>query len=164
MICESCKKKEATVFYEESVNGNKRSYSLCAACAAAKEKDGEIGFFTFPHHDDLFGSLLGLSPVPTQRTKTCERCGASAKDLQKSGRLGCPACYETFKEELEGTVRSIHGNTKHVGRAPARFRQGREKQDKLASLRAQLKEAIANEAFEQAAALRDEIRSLEENA
>ena len=41
MICESCKKNEATVFYEESINGTKRSYSLCAACAAAKEKDGE---------------------------------------------------------------------------------------------------------------------------
>ena len=78
--------------------------------------------------------------------------------------MGCPACYEAFKEELEGTIRSIHGNTKHVGRAPARFRQGRERQDKLAQLRAQMKEAIANEAFEQAAALRDEIRSLEENA
>lgn len=166
MLCEACKKNEATVFYEESVNGSKRSYSLCAACAAAKEKEGEIslghGLFSFPYHDELFGSLFGLSAASAQKEKTCPACGASARDLQKHGRVGCPQCYGAFKEELAGTVRSIHGNTKHVGRAPSRFREGLEKQNRLETLRKQMKDAVAAEDFERAASLRDEIRTIEE--
>ena len=36
MLCENCKKKEATVFYEENINGKKKSYKLCPDCAAEK--------------------------------------------------------------------------------------------------------------------------------
>ena len=34
MLCEKCKKRTATVFYNENINGKTRSYSLCAECAA----------------------------------------------------------------------------------------------------------------------------------
>ena len=48
MICERCKKKEATVFYEENINGATRSYSLCSECAAELNKSGDLsGLFAF---------------------------------------------------------------------------------------------------------------------
>ena len=116
MLCERCKKNTATVFYEENINGESRSYSLCSECAS---------------------------------------------ELKKSGKTGCPECYKTFGEELRSTIRSIHGNVKHIGRAPAKFRKSREKENELKELKKQLKEAIANENFESAANIRDKIRAME---
>ena len=169
MICEKCKKKEATIFYEETINGVKRSYSICSDCAAELEQAGEISLshnlFSLPSfgsfHDGLFGGLFGSSAAQLQTRKTCPKCGAAMSDLKKAGKVGCSHCYSTFGEELRDTIRSIHGNVKHVGRAPARFLENREKSDRLSLLRHRLKEAIAKEDFEQAATLRDEIRSLE---
>jgi protein arginine kinase activator len=92
------------------------------------------------------------------------RCiSADGDGFRTDGKTGCPECYTTFGEELGATIRSIHGNVKHAGRAPARLRKDREKQDRLAALRKQMQEAITSENFEQAAKLRDEIRALEEN-
>ena len=167
MLCENCKKKEATVFYEEMINGQKRSASLCSACAAEAEKTGALGGFSLPTFggfgDSLFGGLFGLAETQPQPKKTCPACGATMSVLKSQGKVGCPTCYTTFSEELRGTIRSIHGNVKHVGRAPSRFRGNREKTDRLTSLKQQLKDAVTAEDFERAASLRDEIRSLEAN-
>lgn len=173
MLCEKCKKNQATFFYEENINGNKRSYALCSECAAAAEKEGDISFghkpqgsFSLPYfglHDQLFGGLFGHTVGQAQKKKACPLCGATLDDFRTDGKTGCPECYTTFGEELGATIRSIHGNVKHAGRAPARLRKDREKQDRLADLRKQMQEAIASENFEQAAKLRDEIRALEEN-
>lgn len=166
MLCESCKKNQATVFYEENINGQKRSLALCAECASAMKKEGEFAqgsnalFSLPPFHDALFGGLFGQSaPAPK---KTCPACGASYSDLRQTGKVGCPECYTTFGDELRETIRTIHGNVKHVGRAPSRTRKDREKQTRLTELREQMKSAIGEENFELAAKLRDEIRALEE--
>lgn len=167
MLCENCKKKEATVFYEEIINGQKRSASLCSDCATEAEKTGSFGgasLSTFGgFHDSLFGGLFGLAEAQPQPKKSCPACGATMSTLRNQGKVGCPACYATFRDELHGTIRSIHGNVKHVGRSPSRFRGERDKTDRLSLLKNQLKEAIIKEDFERAASLRDEIRALEAN-
>lgn len=53
MLCEKCKKNEASVFYRENINGKERKYSLCPECAAELEKNGEIKFSAFPHLSDM---------------------------------------------------------------------------------------------------------------
>lgn len=166
MICERCKKKEATVFYEETINGASRSYSLCAECAAELNKSGEFsGLFSLGGvsslHDQLFGGLFGLSDAHAKARKTCPLCASTFSDFQKDGKTGCPECYKVFSEELKNTIRSIHGNVKHIGRSPSKFRKNREKENELKELKTKLKEAIANENFELAAELRDKVRALE---
>ena len=175
MICQRCKKNQATIFYEESINGKSRSYSLCPECASELEKHGELsinnglynmgsGIFSFPAvhlHDELFGGLFGIPERTENQGKTCPTCHSSFNDLVQTGKVGCPECYKTFANELNGTVRSIHGNVKHVGRSPAGFEKKNEKSDHLAELKKQLKSAISTEDFELAAKLRDEIRGLE---
>ena len=49
---------------------------------------------------------------------------------------------------------------RHKGRFPLRFKNKCEKENVLDDLRRRLKEAIKNEEFERAAALRDEISNL----
>jgi protein arginine kinase activator len=169
MICERCKKNTATVFYQENINGEARSFSLCSECAAGLQKSGEIsGIFPFGGtgglHDQLFGGLFGNSAVHTKTRKACELCGSTFSDFQKDGKTGCPECYKTFDEELKSTIRSIHGNVKHIGRAPAKFRKNQEKVNELKSLKAELANAITEENFELAATLRDKIRALESGA
>lgn len=175
MMCEKCKKNKATVFYEENINGKKRSYSLCEDCAAELQKSGELpqtedifDSFSFASpfaalHDSLFGSLFALPSDARQRTdeKRCPSCGSTLEDFSRRGKAGCPDCYKTFSEELDPTIRSIHGNAKHSGRAPLRLRAKREKDDELKKLKKALKDAIAEERFEEAAELRDRIRNME---
>lgn len=176
MLCEKCKKNNATVFYEESINGKTRSYSLCADCAKELEKNGEIslqhtpadGFFGtlgFGNiNDSLFSSLFGLPENTRTSQKTCPLCHATFDDFRRHGKAGCPLCYNTFADELRGTVRSIHGSVKHIGRAPAKFKKRSENRTRLSELKQKLKNAIADENFEAAAELRDQIRALESEA
>ena len=169
MKCDNCQNREATFFYEENLNGKKRSLHLCPECAAKMQGSkpfGEGVDFPFPVFSDLksdfLNGLFGLSPSAVgEGRKTCRGCGAAWSDLRKAGKAFCPECYATFGEELAPTLRSLHGNVTHTGRAPADRREARAKQDRLAALKAQLSAAIAEENFEQAAKLRDEIRQME---
>ena len=163
MKCEHCHNNEATFFYEETINGESRSMQLCAECAAKMKKDGTaFGSGAFPFSGDLLSGLFGLSaPSRKESGKTCPGCGATWKHLLEGGKASCPQCYATFGEELKPTLRSLHGNVTHVGRAPADRRAKKEKLDRLTALTRSLADAIREEKFEDAAKLRDEIRELE---
>ena len=52
----------------------------------------------------------------------CARCGFTQADFKKAGRLGCPECYQTFSEALEGLLKTMHKGTRHVGKAPETVR------------------------------------------
>ena len=171
MKCEHCNVNDATFLYEENINGNKRSLRLCADCAAKLQAgklfgDG-IEALSIPSfakmQENFLDGLFGFSPKhpSTSTQKACPGCGASWAELLQKGKAFCPTCYTTFGEELQPTVRSLHGNVTHVGRAPAGRRAQKEKRDRLATLKAELAKAISEEKFEDAAKLRDEIRTLE---
>ena len=175
MLCEQCKKRTATVFYNENINGKARSFSLCGECAAKLREKGDIyevtsmiGSFADPFsdlHENLFGGFFG---IPSQKVlstqKKCGECGSTFHDISKSGRVGCPNCYTVFEDELLPTLRSIHGTTSHTGAVPARHRAKQERTERLKALKNQLREAVQKEDYESAATLRDEIRSLESAA
>ena len=172
LLCEKCKKRTATVFYNENLNGKVRSYSLCGECAAKLREKGElqevtsmIGSFADPFsalHDDLFGGFFGMPAMKAISTeKKCEGCGCTYSDIAESGRVGCPACYTTFRDELSRTIRSIHGTTAHTGSVPSRHRAQQERAEQLKRLKAELQEAVQKEDYERAASLRDEVRRLQ---
>ncbi len=156
MKCERCQ-NEASFFYNETVNGKTRSLALCTDCAA------KAGFFTGSTakslEKDLYSVLFQGKQSPAD--KACPACGTTWSAIAKHGTVGCPDCYNTFRAELSASIRRMHGNTRHVGRAPAKQRAAQEKQSRIATLRAALQAAIAAENFEEAAKLRDEIRATE---
>ncbi|MBE6601204.1 MAG: hypothetical protein E7637_01700 [Ruminococcaceae bacterium] len=172
MLCEKCKKRTATVFYNENINGKTRAYSLCGECAAKLREKGDIqeitsmiGSFADPFsmlQHDLFSGFYGL---PTSKNasaeKKCPVCSSKYSDIAASGKVGCPTCYEIFSDELSRTIQSVHGTTVHIGSVPSRHRAQKAKAEKLKQLRRLLQEAVQAENFEKAAALRDEIRTLE---
>ena len=187
MLCDKCRKNEATNFYHENVNGKVRSMRLCAECAKSLEESGDLpklnadkffedfDFFDEPFFQNpvktlnsLFSGFFGGekalgsgNPSGEEKTaeKKCEGCGSTLRDFATRG-AGCPKCFETFAEELAPTVSRAHGRTVHTGRAPAKFRDRIETKRKIEALVEEQREAVKNEDFERAAEIRDELKKL----
>jgi len=160
MLCFACKEKPATVHLTQIVGDKMQKLDLCEECAKTKGVNDPTSF-SLADADVLFG--LGASQEIGQTTgmeTKCPRCGFTQADFKKSGRLGCPECYKTFAEGLEGLLKTMHKGTRHAGKVPAALRESREQSDRLKMLQKKLAKAIDEENFEQAASLRDEIKHI----
>ena len=157
MLCCICKEREATVHLTQIAGDKMQKVDLCEECAKTKGVNDPTGF-------SLADLLLGLGASQEIEQASggvetkCIRCGFTQADFKKTGRLGCPACYKTFAEGLEGLLKSMHKGTRHVGKVPESLRQNRDLSDRLMALQKKLNQAIEDENFEQAALLRDEIK------
>ena len=89
----------------------------------------------------------------------CPHCGFTQADFKKAGRLGCSECYVTFAEGLEGLLKTMHKGIKHIGKVPQSLQHSRDLSDRLKGLQKKLDKAIEDEDFEQAAQVRDEIKT-----
>jgi protein arginine kinase activator len=94
----------------------------------------------------------------------CPQCGLSYAEFRRLGRLGCEACYETFRDDLKPLLRRVHGSTAHAGAVPAHLERGLESRREIKRLRSELDLAVRREEYERAAELRDAIREIEERA
>jgi protein arginine kinase activator len=158
MQCSVCKEKPATVHLTQIVGDKMQKVDLCEDCAKAK---GVTDAPTFAMADLMLG--LGAAQEVEQAVGTelkCPRCGFSQADFKKTGRLGCPVCYRTFAEGLEGLLKSMHKGVRHMGKVPESLRRTRDTADRLKTLQKKLAKAIEDEHFEEAAGLRDEIKTL----
>ena len=159
MLCSICKEKPATVHLTQIVGDKMQKLDLCEDCAKAKGVNDPSGFALA---DLMLG--LGASQEIEQAgggvELKCPRCGFSQADFKKSGRLGCPECYGTFAEALEGLLKTMHKGTRHEGKVPESLRATREQSDRLRLLQKKLARAIEQEKFEEAAQLRDQIKQL----
>lgn len=146
MLCTKCGKNEATVYFSQTINGNKTEYNLCPDCARemnltdtfAKHRHyiqnnffSPVGAFGFPF-EKFFGSSLFSDPffdlLPVSEY-SCNNTALSDKEAQVS----------------ESRAQSVQ--------APA--------EDKLTKLRRELDDAVKAERYEDAAKFRDQIRALE---
>ena len=159
MLCEKCGKNVATTHIKTSINGVVESHHLCAECAARSHAvQNQFGL------TDLLGAFFGegVKAVPqADKRKRCPGCGVCFDDIVESGRVGCDKCYETFLEQLLPSLQRMHGKAVHAGKKPRADKAEPTREDELEALRAQLREAVASEQFEEAAHLRDRIRAME---
>ena len=131
----------------------------CEDCAKAKGINDPTSFAMADLMLGL-GASQELDPSAGTVEIKCPRCGFSQADFKKSGRLGCPECYQTFAEGLSGLLKSMHKGTRHTGKAPEALRQSRDNLDRLKTLQKKLAKAVEIEDYELAAQLRDEIKPL----
>ncbi|HTL17533.1 MAG TPA: UvrB/UvrC motif-containing protein [Patescibacteria group bacterium] len=159
MLCSICKEKEATVFFTHIEGDKVKKVDVCEECYKTKGANDPAAFSLA---DMLLG--LGASQEIDQAAGgvelKCTRCGFTQADFKKAGRLGCPECYKTFADGLEGLLKSMHKGTRHVGKVPESLRQTRDLSDRLRGLQKKLAKAVEDENFEQAALLRDEIKQM----
>jgi protein arginine kinase activator len=159
-MCEQCGERPATVHLTQVVNGQKSEHRLCESCAQAAGTVPMMGAWNLGH---FLGGLMvpARGPVEGADAPRCPHCGWTPARFQETGRFGCDRCYETFQQDLVDLVRRIHGSTEHQGKIPARAGVDLRREHELNQLKAELGQAVRDEAFERAAELRDRIRQLE---
>ena len=135
--------------------------NLCDVCA----KDADL-----PHAPMIKQSVTEIWKVLKAKAQkgrkessvSCPDCGMTLLEFRQRGRLGCPKDYEVFAPHLRELFERIHGATKHVGRAPGLDSGDLQRMRRRSELQKDLESAIRDEAYEQAAQLRDELRTLEQ--
>jgi protein arginine kinase activator len=110
---------------------------------------------------DLASMQVQVSTGGGQRSSSCTSCGTTFGRFRKTGLLGCPQCYETFRKQLEPVIaRSQNGACAHVGRRPDRDAELADHQALRRSILDEIERAVATEQYEQAAKLRDRLESI----
>lgn len=169
MLCTNCNKNTATIHLQQFVNGKKVELRLCQECAASKFNNPVLNNITeaifkdfleqmqvkFNANQGLFNSLQIIHPVQ------CTNCLMTYEEFKSGGKLGCEACYQSFSREVEALLKNVHGSMRHEGKIPKRLGTEIVFKRTTDELRKKLKQAIEEENFEEAARLRDEIRTLE---
>ena len=177
MICQNCLKNAATVHVTEiatptapAVEGG-ASQEPGAAPQVSEQHLCEICAQTLdlPHAPALqkaqldIWKLLQITAKQTRRkgTPTCGGCGLQLEEFRRKGRLGCPQCYDAFAAHLGEVFERVHGARQHVGRAPGLDAEALQRLQRRSQLQRELEAAVRDEAYEQAARLRDELKTLE---
>ena len=173
MLCQNCKKNQASLHYKSIENGHVTERHLCRECA---EKSGiSMNFFNpfgmidgmFSDTGDgilngIFGSMIDSYATGVHKeSAVCPKCGMRFSEVSRIGKVGCSECYKVFADALYPTIKQIHGNTQHNGKIPDGLCEKLTKENRLKNLKSRLAKAIELEKYEDAAHLRDEIKALE---
>ncbi|HBA82952.1 MAG TPA: excinuclease ABC subunit B [Verrucomicrobia bacterium] len=161
MQCESCKEREATVHLTQVVEGTVTKVHLCETCAAKSGLDVQSPM-------SITDILLGMGTKGTSARPdadlACPHCKMKRSDFKKSGRLGCPSCYESFAGELLPLIKVMHRSDQHIGKIPSREGIRVRMSAEIAVLQQALDNAVALEHYEEAARLRDQIQQCRQRA
>jgi protein arginine kinase activator len=161
MMCENCKKRQATIHLTEIINDSKKEVHLCENCA---EKQGVIK--QQMSVADFLAGLAGTGAAARQKLPDirCPQCGLTLAEFQSVGRFGCAEDYTAFRDRIMPLIEKIHDAIQHVGKTPTRAGRGVQLEKRLRHLQAELRRAVEREQYEDAARLRDEIRRLEDDS
>lgn len=164
MLCDVCGKNPATVHLTEIIDEKMNELHLCEECARHKSAAMEQQFGL----SDLLAGMVDFQKPSSKEEEMvaikCPACGLTYTDFKKIGRLGCGECYNVFRKYLAPLLKRIHGSNQHIGKNPVRTKTAaklNKKKSGLEELKKQLQKAILQEAFEEAARLRDEIKEME---
>jgi protein arginine kinase activator len=155
MECEHCHQQNASVFVTQIINGKKVEMHLCSHCA--KEIQSKI------YNDDSFhqflASLLKLqgdeTNVSSNIQKICPKCDMSLEEFKKKSKLGCDECYQVFRPYLNHIIKSVQGGHVHTGKKPLRQDKKEVLIDRIHELESNLKLALMQEDYHEAARIRD---------
>lgn len=132
MLCENCKKNEATVHMTQAIDGRIRSIHLCEECAQGMGLDLhggklDMGKFLEGMGRHLREAVEGLakpeepSPAEPPMPASCPLCGMRREEIRRRGIPGCPQCYDTFAPLLLAGW-EVRGST-YAGWLPKEFRK-----------------------------------------
>lgn len=184
MLCENCGENEANVRYTQIVNGVKKEMKLCETCAnelGIEEMDFSMPIDLSSFLSEFFEDAQDNFLPEFTKTKElrCNQCGMTYDEFTHTGKFGCANCYNAFSEKIDIILKNLQANNRHVGRKgkivkPVLDKKSIEKKEikkeeekenssisKIDTLKENLKQAIKEERYEDAARIRDEIKKLE---
>jgi len=179
MICAICGEREAALFIRRSRGDSSEDLALCEECAKRRGLSAGNGRIELRIEELLAPEAEAGTGLPA----ACPSCGLGVEELRREGRLGCPSCVATFRAELGRILRSsakppffrgvapAAGAESAVRAAPAHkpapepgpeARTGELAEARLSepALEASLEAALAAEAYELAASIRDSLAKL----
>ena len=178
MLCERCKKNEATFHKSVYINGKGYETNLCEKCASEVNMIDGFDFdstfdFGFDGIDSAFNkfenSLLGdffddnfFTPtiLLEKNTKKCPNCNSTFSDFLRRGKLGCNQCYDSFQEEIRDMLENMDNPTDfslELGSEISKIQP-----TKLDELTAEFNKAIEEERYEDAGELKKKINELKD--
>ncbi len=152
--CDYCDRP--AIYHDTRVlNGETKTLSLC------EDHAKEVGIDIGPNGISitLASEKMGFSFTPS--VSTCPDCGMTLTHYKEKTLLGCPECYITFKEQLLPIIANLQEKqTQHVGRSPKRASADVDRHIAIRRLLTDLERAVTQEAYEEAADIRDSLREL----
>ena len=159
MKCDRC--GQPSVYHSTLiVNGVSQKTSLCRDCAL---KEGVFTNQKPSMFEDMFSSFADLLGFEQVENLVCPVCKTSLKEFKSTGKLGCPNCYDTFREEIANVIKRIAPFETHKQETlkPKKVEKKLTKEEKIAALRAEMKQAVSEERYEDAAKIKKQIAKLE---
>lgn len=157
--CSHCS-NPATVHLTQIVNNKIIKVDLCESCAQAKGVTDSEGFSLA----DLLHKTSSPSEGAAEPKLECSDCGLTTADFRKTGRLGCASCYRIFTPLVRPVLEDMHAGTHHKGKIPEVALARQTSAAELQGLEAALQRAIEEEAYEEAAKYRDQIKAIKDAA
>ncbi len=116
-------------------------------------------------HDADFSILLHIQHGGTDNPsiKSCPDCGMNIPKYKETSLLGCPTCYETFRDQLIHVIARVQDNhIQHVGHSPKQLTTDMQRNLQIRRLLKELESEVNKENYEGAAKLRDQLKDLYE--
>jgi len=166
MICQICKKNEATVIIIKDMESNRKELYVCSHCAHHL-LGSAVSSFSFSQYNinEILENLLnpvgkygqGKNITGLNERLKCSDCGMDYQEFTQSGKLGCRHCYEYFRERLKPLLDNLHGHSKHTGKVPLNIKEKCNRMKRIKEIKDEMEESIRKEEYEKAAELRDMI-------
>lgn len=153
--CSHCN-NPATVHLTQIVNNKIIKVDLCESCAQAKGVTDSEGF--------SLADLLSKTNLVSENADpqiTCSDCGLTTADFRRTGRLGCASCYQSFLPVIRPALEDMHAGTAHKGKVPEIALTRQSSAAELQALENALQRAVSEEAYEDAAKYRDQIKAIQ---
>ena len=159
MACDKC---GAPSVYHSTliVNGVSKKTSLCRDCAI---KEGVFNNQT-NLFDDMFSSFADMIGFEQVKNVVCPVCKTTLREFKSSGVLGCPNCYDMFREEISNIIKRIAPFETHkqdIIKTKQTKAEKPSKEEQIKALREQMKQAVSEERYEDAAKIKKQITKLE---
>jgi protein arginine kinase activator len=152
---------EAAVHLQQVIGGTEQSIHLCTACARNYGVLPVQSSFSITNNVGvlLFGGAISAANPQC----FCRHCHCTLESFKKDGHLGCAQCYDDLKDDLFSLLENLQKSLTHVGKKAKVSEPKAAPPVVPAPLKDQLKTAIAEERFEDAAKIRDQLRTQNEN-
>jgi len=166
MLCENCGKKEGipNVYI---LNGVTKVRYLCSECNSQiiKQKMGTgvgTGFLNnfgdiFGDFSDMFDQIFGIERTPLTPSLKCTHCGTTSDEFLNTGFVGCAECYKVFEPFMGNIIKKCQKDNLHTGKGPNGIAKT---YVNLQRLNTELKKAVRDERYEDAAVIKKEIEQL----
>lgn len=164
MVCMGCGTGDGVIEIRHSSGKHSHVVYLCEACAR------ERGIHTVPRREPdlnvLYASLLtgGNTDRHSAEVDECTGCGTTAAEVRRSLQVGCPRCYSTFASNISTLIGKPGADPQHQGRLPRSLQTFRTLFVDREKLKSELRAAVAEEDFENAARIRDRLARMDRTA